>query len=186
MEQNVQCRVLNLGCGFRKFIGAVNVDAYDNCEPDVVWDLNKTPWEWAKDNEFDKIFAFHVMEHLPNWWEALSECGRVLKPGGTLEVRVPDESSSSALSYRDHHFIFTRYSFHGIADGAGILGSRAGTNAWAMTLEHSIPLKCIHYWRVPFKKYNWMLLFPWLLGFCAHHMRNFIWEQIIIFEKIGR
>jgi SAM-dependent methyltransferase len=152
MEQDVRSCVLNLGCGFRKFIGAVNVDAFENCNPDIVWDLNKTPWEWARDGEYDQIYAWHVMEHLPNWWGALSECARILKPGGTLEIRVPDESSSTAMTYRDHHFCFTRFSFHGIADGAQQLPARGGTNAWAMTQEHTIPLRCLHYRRVPFKK----------------------------------
>ena len=185
MEQDVQSRVLNLGCGFRHFIGAVNVDAYDNCKPDVVWDLNKTPWEWAKDNEYDAIFAWHVFEHLSNWFGALKECSRILKPGGKIEIRVPDESSSTAGTYRDHVFVFTQYSFHGIEDGNSMLSSRGGTNAWAVHEQHQIPLKCIHYWQVPYKGYNWMLHCTWLLKFCARHLRNFIWEQIFIFEKIG-
>jgi SAM-dependent methyltransferase len=186
MEQNAQSRVLNIGCGLKKLIGAVNVDAWDVCKPDIVWDLNKVPWPWAEDNSFDTIYAYHVMEHLPNWWEVFKECARVLKVGGILEIRVPDESSYSALSYRDHHHVFTPYSFHGVIDGNDIVAWRSNTNAWALGEEYSVPFKAKFYAQVPHKKYNWMLRWPFkkLLAFMALHMRNFIWEQVIVFEKV--
>lgn len=177
-------RVLNIGCGHKKFVGAVNVDAFDTCKPDIVWDLNKVPWTWAKDNEFDVIFARHVFEHLTDWWPAFSECARVLKVGGKLEIRTPDESSSTALAYRDHHHIFTAFSFHGIKDGNNIVTWRSGTNAWAITQEGTVPFKALLAAQIPFPKYTWMLHFHWLLQFCARHMRNFIHEQVFVFERI--
>ena len=88
---------LNLGCGFTKFKGEnwVNVDKYDIRSPDVVWDLDTFPYPW-QDETFNYIFANHVMEHLQDWWKAFIECSRLLRPFGTMEIRVPDESSSSA------------------------------------------------------------------------------------------
>lgn len=177
-------RVLNLGCGLKKMIGAINVDAYESCSPDVVHDLNIKPYPWEK-NSIDRIVAHHVFEHLTNWWEAFEECGRILKPGCQLEIRVPDSSSDSALSYRDHHQIFTPHTFHGAHrwDGKPF---RHGTNAWAAEVAGSVPLKFVRWNQVPFKKYNWMLKWcPWLLGWLGAHMRNYIWEQVFIFEKIG-
>lgn len=181
---NMTGRVVNLGCGFKKMIGALNVDAFDCCEPDIVQDLNKTPWEWAKDNEFDMIIAHHIFEHLTDWWLAFEECGRILKPGGILEIKLPDESSSSAMTYRDHFHVFTPWSFHGALNNQAE-AFRHGTNAWAHTVSGKIPLKMNRWDRSPFKKYNWMLRFPRLLNFCADHLRNFIWEQTFIFEKVG-
>jgi ubiquinone/menaquinone biosynthesis C-methylase UbiE len=169
---------LNLGCGFNKLPEMVNVDAYEICEPDVVWDLNKFPYPW-EDNSVDGIVAFHIFEHLENWWEAFSECARILRPMGTLEIRVPDESSATALTYRDHLRVFSIVSFHGIHRAS------AGTNAWAHTVKETIPFKMISFNQVPFKEYNWMLSFPWLLKFCAKHMRNFIHEAVYTFVKIG-
>ncbi len=188
MEQDAQYRVLNLGCGLNKFLGGVNVDAFEFCNPDIIWDLNEVPWPWAEDNSFDKIYAKHIFEHLVNWWMAFKECARILKVGGILEIRCPDASSDSALSYRDHVNIITPLSFHGIIDGNGIVPFRSGTNAWALMQENTIPFKAVFYARVPFKKYGWMVNrtgFRWILAFMARHMRNFIWEQIIIFEKIN-
>lgn len=169
--------LLNLGCGFNKFSTHINVDAFPNCEPDVVWDLSKTPYPWP-DNTFDGIDIFHVLEHVENWWGCFTECARILKPGGYLQVRVPDESSKSALTYRDHLHVFSQHSFHGIQ------GFAQGSNAWAETVKESIPLKMQSYVQVPFEQYHWMAKWaPWLLRFCADHLRNFIWEQRFIFVK---
>lgn len=178
MAQDAHPVVLNLGCGFSKMVGAVNVDAFPICEPDVVWDLNRTPFPWA-DNSVDHIEARHVFEHLDDWWAAFIECARILKPGGTLEIRVPDESSRTAATYRDHRHVFSMVSFH------GCLGYTHGTNAWAVGEEGSVPMAMTSYQQVPFKRYNWMRYVPGLLRFVADHMRNFIWEQRFTFQKIG-
>ena len=167
--------ILNIGCGFNKFIGAVNVDAYECCKPDVVADLNEfLPFE---DTSFDRIYAFHVFEHLHNWWGCFQECVRVLRPGGILEIRVPDESSRSALTYRDHFRVFRPNSF------AGIFESGRGTNAWAVA-QGDLPVKMVKYNQVPFREYQWMVRWcPWLLAWCARHLRDFIWEQRFEFQK---
>ena len=170
--------MLNLGCGFNKLPEMINVDAYGVCNPDVIWDLNKFPYPW-EDNSVDGIVAFHIFEHLIDWWPAFLECARILKFGGTLEIRVPDESSATALTYRDHFHVFSLASFHGIQEAG------SGTNAWAHTVKETVPFKLVRYSQVPFKQYNWMLNFPWLLRFCAKHLRNFIHEQSFIFYKIG-
>jgi ubiquinone/menaquinone biosynthesis C-methylase UbiE len=156
----------------------INVDAFASCHPDVVHDLNVTPYPWA-DNSVDGIQMRHVLEHLPNWWEAFCECARILKPGGYLRIHVPDESSETALTYRDHVRVFSNASFHGIR------GRPSGTNAWATTVEGSIPLVQEFYAQVPYKQYEWMVRWcPWLLRFCANHLRNFIWEQQFVFRKV--
>ena len=172
--------LLNLGCGFKKKLGFVNVDAFDNCEPDVVHDLNAFPYPWA-DESVDGIEMFHVLEHLDDWWSVILECSRILKPGGYLDVRVPDESSTSAGTYRDHNHIFSTVSFHGIQARSGY-----GTNAWAMLEDNKVPLVMEGYHKVPFKQYNWMTRwgFRWLLVFCAKHLRNFIWEQRFYFRRV--
>lgn len=173
-------RGLNLGCGYKKHASFVNVDAYPSCDPDIVWDLNKTPWPWAKDNEFDEIHALHVFEHLPNWWGAFKECARVLKPGGILYVAVPDESSKSALTYRDHVTVFSPYSFHGLTNKRF-----TGTNAWAEQEEQMIPLRLLD-WKVNlYPQYAWMTRWPFkrLAAFCVNHLRNFAHEQVYTFAK---
>ena len=46
----------------------------------------------AADGTVDAVFASHVMEHIPAGQERIDVCNeiwRVLKPGGTFEIRVP-------------------------------------------------------------------------------------------------
>lgn len=184
MGKNVRTRHLNFGCGGRIFESDdkeewINVDAYGN--PDIRWDLNITPYPFD-DCFFDGIFSSHVFEHLDNryWWNAFKECARILKVDGILDMRVPDESSSTALTYRDHNRVFALASFHGVKH------ARQGLNAWAESEFESVPFELIEYHRVPFAKYQWMVTWcPWLLEFCAGHMRNFIHEQQFIFRKIA-
>jgi ubiquinone/menaquinone biosynthesis C-methylase UbiE len=41
------------------------------------------------DASFDKIVCSEVLEHIPDYKQAVSEIERVLKPGGTLAISVP-------------------------------------------------------------------------------------------------
>jgi len=167
--------ILNIGCGFRKIMGAINVDGFAACKPDVLWNLNDTPWPW-EDNSIYYIHAYHIFEHIKDWWAAFEECARILQPGGLLEIRVPDATSDSALTYRDHLHVFNLFSFHGTLDA--LRGREC--NSW-FAEQPAIPFVLKEYWRVPFREYFWMP--TWLLRFCAKHMRNFIWEQRFKFEK---
>lgn len=169
---------INLGCGHRKMMNAVNVDAFEICKPDVLHDLNKFPYPFS-DNSADLITAFHVMEHLEDWWGAVGECARILKPGGRLEIRVPDPSSSTAITYRDHLHVIDARSFDGIQSGP-----KNTTNAW-FEQSDKLPLAMDGFVRVPFKEYGWMTRFPWLMQFCADHLRNFIHEQRFYLIKVG-
>lgn len=46
-----------------------------------------------KDDQFDAIFDFGILHHIPNWKDAIRELHRVLKPGG--EVILEDLSIES-------------------------------------------------------------------------------------------
>lgn len=78
---------LNLGCGADKHTpNTVNVDISPDVKPDIVADLEQTPWPWASD-AFDHIIASHVFEHLESVpWDELV---RVAVDGATLELTYP-------------------------------------------------------------------------------------------------
>ncbi|MHB8123101.1 MAG: methyltransferase domain-containing protein [Desulfuromonadaceae bacterium] len=156
----------------------MNVDAQDNCKPDIQWNLNVTPWPWAKDESFSLVHCHHVMEHLDRdkWWNAFREIVRILMPDGLLVLRVPDASSKTSMTYRDHNTQFSDASFHCVK------GTRGYANAWAHA-QDELPIACVRYTKIPFTQYNWMRSVPWLLRFCADHLNNFIWEQEFIFQK---
>jgi SAM-dependent methyltransferase len=176
MVRNARPLILNIGCGFRKHEDAVNIDGFAACEPDVLWDLNDFPYPWG-DNTVDQIYAYHVFEHIADWWGAFRECARILKPRGELEMRVPDISSDSAIAYRDHLHQINLFSFDGVANRSG----GRGMNSWAAEQE-VVPMVLSRYARVPFAQYNWIPI--WLIRILARHLRNFIWEQRFIFIKV--
>lgn len=81
---------LNLGCGFKKLEGYINVDA-EICgtPPDVISDIRKLD---LPDNYADEILAVHLIEHINRWEvdDMLRDWIRVLKPGGWLIVECPN------------------------------------------------------------------------------------------------
>ena len=82
---------LNLGCGYNKVPGFVNVDSNPLCEPDLIADLESTlPWE---DNSVDEILLNHVLEHLgqdtKTYLKMWQEFYRVLKDGAQILISVP-------------------------------------------------------------------------------------------------
>ncbi len=79
---------LNLGCGEDFKEGWVNVDFHSHVDIDVQHDLNSLPYPFP-DGDFDHILASHVLEHLDRPFVVMRELHRILKPGGTLTVKVP-------------------------------------------------------------------------------------------------
>lgn len=80
---------LNLGCGYDKREGFLNVDLNDFHSPDLVGDVCSLPA--LASGDFDYILAQDVLEHLERekTLVALAEWSRLLAAGGTLHIRVP-------------------------------------------------------------------------------------------------
>lgn len=81
---------LHLGCGRRIMPGWVNVDAFEQPGFDLRWDLrDRFPCE---DGVAALIYSEHTLEHLDRRFadQALAEMFRLLEPGGTLRIGVPD------------------------------------------------------------------------------------------------
>lgn len=83
-------QLLNVGCGRCYHKAWTNIDLVA-CGPEVrEYDLRRgLPYD---DATFDGVYHSHVLEHLsPADAEGmLTECQRVLKPGGVMRVAVPD------------------------------------------------------------------------------------------------
>jgi predicted SAM-dependent methyltransferase len=82
-------RRLNVGCGYDKRAGYLNVDLQPKHEPDMVADATHLP-ELPSDY-FEEILAQDVLEHFERsrTEPALAEWSRLLAPEGILELRVP-------------------------------------------------------------------------------------------------
>jgi predicted SAM-dependent methyltransferase len=80
---------LNIGCGHARRDGYVNIDKNGRYEPDLVWDLEKTPYPFD-DNVVDEIVAHHVLTHLgrrtATFVAIVRELHRILIPGGIIDI----------------------------------------------------------------------------------------------------
>jgi SAM-dependent methyltransferase len=96
---------LNLGCGNLRFDEAFGVDISEDCNPDLVYDLNVVPWPF-EDNHFDKVIGLHVIEHVSEPYSFISEIHRVCKNGAYVEVETPHYSSQDSWNDITHKFHF--------------------------------------------------------------------------------
>ena len=94
----------NLGCGTKFYQNFLNVGYWSQLTDGAVYkDLNGTTNTFmlnhdlrngipAPDNSLDLAYHSHMLEHLTyeNGIQFTRECLRVLKPGGTMRVLVPD------------------------------------------------------------------------------------------------
>ena len=85
----------------------ITLDIEPSCNPDVVYDLNVTPWPFD-DDQFDEIHAYEVLEHLgsqgdyKSFFAHFDEIHRILKPGGVLFASTPSWSGLWAWSDPGH------------------------------------------------------------------------------------
>lgn len=110
-------KILNLGCGAdRPGEPFVNLDdLHSQFKPDaperialdaepnyVNFIVGTAPLPFANDT-FDSVFASHFFEHFsaPEAASIMSDCRRILKPGGVLLVSVPDASYFRRVYPRD-------------------------------------------------------------------------------------
>lgn len=101
---------LNLGAGSRPAAGWVNVDAVPQDGIDQVADLNVLPWPW-KDGEAEEIAAFDVFEHVDNPVAFMTECHRILAPGGKLSIHTTWIGNPDSFTDPTHRRFCTEQTF---------------------------------------------------------------------------
>jgi len=82
--------ILDIGCGERKVIKtAIGLDIRKTKTVDIIASARYLPF---RDEVFDYVYASHVLEHFSHHKvkQVPKEWVRVLKRGGTLEIRCPD------------------------------------------------------------------------------------------------
>lgn len=89
---------LNIGCNEWRIESTpeiewinVDIDKNENIKPDIQCDARELPF---KDEEFDVIYAGHILEHFTENEDVLKEWSRVLKKGGEIIICVPDIEKS--------------------------------------------------------------------------------------------
>ena len=82
----------NMGCGYNKLEGFVNVDASPVCVPDTVFDLETLPWPW-ENSVADAVVFNHSLEHMGRnpkvFLGIMAELYRICKHGAEIIINVP-------------------------------------------------------------------------------------------------
>jgi SAM-dependent methyltransferase len=102
---------LHLGSGRKYQPDAVNVDLTPATKPDVVHDLDVTPWPFP-DDRFREVRAFDVLEHLGNLVRVMEEIHRVCADGAVVKITVPHYSCANAFTDPTHRHYFSAASFN--------------------------------------------------------------------------
>lgn len=143
---------LNLGSGQRRFgDGWINIDSQAKWLPDVVSDGIVYLRSYAE-GTVDMIVLHHVLEHYGcgEADELLGECARVLRPGGSLLVFVPDiwELASGWMEGKISTQIYLTNVY------GAFMGDEADRHRWAFTQRSLNELLMSKGFPVPYR-FDW-------------------------------
>lgn len=137
---------LNIGCGFDKKPGYVNVDGFAECGPDILLDLETTPWPFETDS-VDEIYAKHVLEHIgqpfPVFAAVLKECHRVLRHDGRFHIFVPHHLHPNFFADPTHVRAFTPLTFAMMSKRLNRAWAAAGENVTMLALMLDIDFEIV-------------------------------------------
>ena len=101
---------LNMGCGFKKIPGYINIDNSEICHPDKLLDVtDKLPF---KDNEVEYIYADNLWEHIgTNFIDMVREWYRISRNGAVWRIIVPTVDTHAAFQDPTHVRFFCEETF---------------------------------------------------------------------------
>jgi len=135
---------LNLGCGHNKLDGFINVDYAPACKPDVVCNLDETPWPWKK-NSVSEVVMFHALEHMgatsEGFFKIMQELYRICRHNAIIKITVPHPRHDNFMGDPTH--------VRTITPQVMTLFSRANCDLWQAQGASNTPLA--HYLDVDFE-----------------------------------
>jgi SAM-dependent methyltransferase len=166
-------RILDLGCGPRKFPGAIGVDRLPQTAADVLCDFDRGRLPFA-DDSFDEVRAIHVIEHAADPIRLVEEMHRVTRAGGRLLIVTPHCSDASSFADPTHRTHLNSFSFRFFYEG-GFHGSDHWYSS-ARLRQARLEIRLLSLWR--------------LLGFefLVNHSERFrrFWEYYLCFVIRGK
>lgn len=143
-ERPADSRRLNLGAGDDYRAGWLNVDIDPSFEPDVVLDLEETPWPW-EDDRFGLILVDNVLEHIDPRRRVsfIRQCRRVLEPGGEMIVRLPTRTGWDVTHYAVPSYTWPNHPDH--RDDWDIVGVNVERIGPGYVMPKRVALFCTRY-----------------------------------------
>jgi SAM-dependent methyltransferase len=164
--------ILDLGCGIKKYPGAIGLDRNPNTAADVICDLDHPPYPF-REGSFEQIRGIHVIEHVADIMATMRELHRLARPGGLIVLVTPHYTDFSSFCDPTHRWHLNSFSFRhfSIDDNAGY-----GYYTDRKLKERSVHVRLLALWR-------------WLgFEFLVNHSRRFrlFWEHYLCYVVRGK
>jgi SAM-dependent methyltransferase len=137
-----ELRILDVGCGIRKFPGSIGIDFNSASAADVICDLDRFPYPFA-DRTFDRLRAIHVIEHVTDVVRTMEEFHRLVRPGGAIRIETPHYTDYSSFCDPTHKHHLNSFSFRYFGANDGGFGYYTA----AKFREISVHVKLLSLWR---------------------------------------
>jgi SAM-dependent methyltransferase len=169
--RDAEVKVLDVGCGIKKYPGSIGLDYNPRSNADVIADLDSFPYPFA-DGSFDEVRAIHVIEHVADVMKTMEEFHRLTRKGGRIFIVTPHYTDFSSFCDPTHRWHLNSYSFRYFGeDNAGY-----GYYSHVKFREIFVRVKLLNLWK--------------LLGFefLVNHSRVFrkFWEHYLCFVIRGK
>jgi SAM-dependent methyltransferase len=135
-------RVLDVGCGVKKYPGAIGVDRNADTAADVICDLDRFPYPF-RDCTFDEVRAVHVIEHVADVMRTMEEFHRLLRPGGSVYIATPHYTDFSSFCDPTHRWHLNSFSFRYFGEDHGGFGYYSRVRF----RERQVRLRLLALWR---------------------------------------
>lgn len=107
-------RILDVGCGRKKFPGSVGIDISPATEADVLCDWSKAiPF---RESSFDSVRLVHVIEEVDDIFRVLAEVHRVATPGARVLIVTPHYTDHASFCSPAHRWHLSSFSFWFFSD----------------------------------------------------------------------
>ena len=81
---------LNIGSGYKRIDGFLNIDNDPMVNPDYIVDLEHANFDFLPDNSVDEVIASHILEHIGlGYVPLMKEIYRVCEEGAIVHVTFP-------------------------------------------------------------------------------------------------
>ena len=164
-------RILDVGCGIKKFPGSIGIDFNAASAADVLCDLDRFPYPFA-DRTFDGLRAIHVIEHVTDVVRTMEEFHRLVEPGGRVFLATPHYTDFSSFCDPTHRWHLNSFSFRYFGENHGGFGYYSK----ARFREIFVHVRLLAFWR-------------WLgFEFLVNRSRRFrrFWEYYLCYVVRGK